>query len=423
MALEREAVLPPVVAAQAVAPAVAAQRQKAELYETLGVEIVAAADGRAVIEMTSGVGFRNSRGNLHGGTVLALMDIVASCAVRSALGVDDSLTTISVTANFARPAALPARAVGRVVSLGSRVASVEVEVESAGEVAAHGVATARVFLKPRAFSVPGACDAHVHVYGPQQRFPYIADRRYTPPDAPLEAYREVMRSLGVERAVLSAPSVHGLDNAALLHALAAGGDAFRGIVMVTPDVDDETLKQYHEAGVRGIRTQLKRDGGTPVGIDELRALAGRVASLGWHVEIHVDVGEITDIDRLCTGFPTPVVIEHLGHMLTTRGLSAPGFQALLRHLRDGGWVKLSGPYISSVQPPPHDDGVPFVHAVVEAAPERAVWGSNWPHPHQDPLPDDCLLARELQKWVDGPALLSAVLAENPARLYDFDNRP
>jgi predicted TIM-barrel fold metal-dependent hydrolase len=285
---------------------------------------------------------------------------------------------------------------------------------SAGEPGAEAAA-----LGGPVFTVPGTCDAHVHVFGPQDRFAYVPDRRYTPPDAPIEAYVRLMNDLGITRAVLTAPSIHGLDNRALLHGLAAGGGAFRGVVMVAPDVSDATLQAYHEAGVRGIRTQVKDGAGKPLEMADLRALARRIEPLGWHAEIHVDVAEVTGIDRLLAGFAIPVVIEHMGHMPTGRGLAAPGFQALLRFLRDGGWVKLSGSYINSAAPPPHDDVLPFVQALLEAVPERTVWGSNWPHPHQSVLPDDRSLAETIVSWVADPVALRDVLVVNPGRLYDF----
>lgn len=269
------------------------------------------------------------------------------------------------------------------------------------------------------FAVPGACDTHIHLFGPQHEFPYAADRRYTPPDATVDAYRALAPCLGIGRAVLSAPSIYGTDNRALLHGLAVAPDMFRGVVMVPPAVTDDVLKTYHDAGVRGVRTQLKPGGGKPLEASELRALAMRVAPLGWHAEIHADVGLVTDIDRLCADFPVPVVIEHMGHMHVGRGVNAPGFQALLRLLRNGGWVKLSGPYINSSQPPPHDDVLPFVHALLETAPDRVVWGTNWPHPHQGAVPDDRLLAQLILRWIEDPDLLRNVLATNPARLYGF----
>lgn len=270
------------------------------------------------------------------------------------------------------------------------------------------------------FTVDGACDTHVHVFGPQNRFAYVPDRRYTPDDAVIEQYQSVMNALGLHRAVLTQPSVYGLDNSALLHAIATGGAGFRGVVMVDAQVEDTTLARLHEQGVRAVRTQLKPESAKPLSVEQLRAVAHRIAPLGWHVEIHLDVAKIEDIDRQVADFPVPVVIEHMGHMPTKYGVDAPGFQALLRLLRDGGWVKLSGSYINSGEPAPHEDVRPFVDALLAAAPERAVWGTNWPHPHQPVIPDDRMLARSITHWIEEERLLRAVLATNPARLYDFD---
>jgi predicted TIM-barrel fold metal-dependent hydrolase len=269
------------------------------------------------------------------------------------------------------------------------------------------------------FNLPGACDCHVHVFGPQDRFPYAAERRYTPPDALIGDYQAAMRTVGLDRAVLTAPSVHGLDNRALLHGLRTGGASLRGVAMVAADVSDAALRELHAAGVRAIRTQLKPGGSKPLTLGELRALAERVAPLGWHVEIHLDVSALPDIDELCAGFPVPVVIEHMGHLPTSRGLDNPGFRALLRFLASGAWVKLSGAYIASETGAPYEDVRPFAEALLEAAPQRAVWGSNWPHPHQDTVPDDRELARTLSAWTDDAALLREVLVDNPGTLYNF----
>lgn len=265
----------------------------------------------------------------------------------------------------------------------------------------------------------GVCDTHVHVFGPQARFPYVSDRRYTPDDATAEQYLAALTPLGVQRAVLTAPSTHGLDNSALLHGLSVGKDRFRGIVMVQENVDDAILAELHEAGVRGIRTQLKPASQKPLTVEELRRLSARIAPLGWHVEVHVDVGVITDIDALCAGFSTPVVIEHMGHMPTSQGVTHPGFQALLRFLESGGWAKLSGPYINSEAGAPYGDVAPYAAAILDAAPGRVVWGSNWPHPHQDPIPDDALLAQLVRQWIPDAARLHHVLVDAPAQLYDF----
>ncbi len=172
--------------------------------------------------------------------------------------------------------------------------------------------------------------------------------------------------------------------------------------------------------VRGLRTQIKPAGGKPVGLDGLRLLAERIRPLRWHVEIHIDVGVITDIDRQLDEFPVPAVIEHMGHMPAEFGLQHEGFQALLRLLRrNDAWVKLSGSYINSAAPSPHQDIRPFVEALLAAAPGRAVWGSNWPHPHQDPVPDDRHLLAAMLSWLNEFDCAHAVLVDNPSRLYDF----
>ena len=287
--------------------------------------------------------------------------------------------------------------------------------------AIQGAASLQVRLS-RVAALGRATDCHVHVFGPADRFGYIPDRRYTPPDATIEQYQQVATPLGLTRLVLTAPSVHGLDNSALLEGMSTVEASCRGVVMVGADVDDETLQRFHEAGVRGIRTQIKASGGKPLSLDELRTLAHRVEPLGWHVEIHVDVSQLTDVDRQCSGFPVPVVIEHMGHMKTGFGIEAPGFQALVRLLRgQDAWVKLSGSYLNSIEAPPHFDVHPFVAELIDAAPARAVWGSNWPHPHQEPVPDDRMLLAAFVDWVDDDRVLHNLLVDNPAVLYDFSD--
>ncbi len=268
----------------------------------------------------------------------------------------------------------------------------------------------------------GSCDCHAHIFGPRSRYAYVDGRRYTPDDALLPAYREMLATRGINRAVLIQPSVYGTDNRAMVDALSEAGPAFRGIAMVDESIADTELERFHGMGVRGIRTQIKRDGsGKPFDIDGIRRMAYRIGPLGWHVEIHVDVGEMPDVEVRFSGYPVDVVVEHMGHMPTTRGMKAPGFQSLLRFISGGsGWVKLSGPYINSAVPPPYADVRPFVEALVTAAPAQTVWGTNWPHPHRDPLPDDDVLCRLVWDWFPAAALRQKVLVDNPTRLYDFD---
>lgn len=271
----------------------------------------------------------------------------------------------------------------------------------------------------RPLGMAGVCDCHVHIFGPTAQFPYVAERRYTPHDASVEEYRSTFLPLGVQRAVLTAPSVYGNDNRALINGLKAGGSDFRGIVMLSVDVEDEVLQKLHASGVRGVRTQISATGGKPLDVNRIRQLAARVATFGWHTEIHVDVAALANIDELLADFPTPVVIEHMGHMQTSEGTDHAGFQALLRFLDAGGWAKLSGAYINSVSGPPYRDVEPFVAQLLAVAPARLVWGSNWPHPHQEPPPDDELLVALIERWLPDRNLRQKVLVSNPEALYDF----
>ena len=262
-------------------------------------------------------------------------------------------------------------------------------------------------------------DCHAHVFGPATRYPFVEDRRYTPDDAVLDEYRAHVASLGITHTVFSQPSVHGLDNSALVDTVARDPDHLRGVVMVSEDVSDDDLERYRAGGVCGIRTQLAHGSGKPLDVPALRRVARRIAPLGWHCEVHVDVGEVEDIRAQLGDLATDVVVEHMGHMPASRGVDAPGFGSLLRLLRDGrAWSILSGAYINSEQDPPHADVRPYVEALVDAAPDRCVWGTNWPHPHQDPLPDDHLLFPVISSWL-GEENLGRVLATNAFRLYEF----
>ncbi len=268
----------------------------------------------------------------------------------------------------------------------------------------------------------GSCDCHAHIFGPQSRYAYVDGRRYTPDDALLQEFRAMHAIHGIDRAVLIQPSVYGTDNTAMLDALSEAGPEFRGIAMAAESITDAELEHFHGMGVRGLRTQIKRDGsGKPLDLGGIRRMAGRIRSLGWHVEVHVDVGEMQDVEAFFSDYPVSVVIEHMGHMPTSRGIEAPGFKSLLRFVSGGiGWVKLSGPYINSSLPPPYADVRPFVEALVTAAPSRTVWGTNWPHPHQDPIPDDRLLCNLVRDWFSTTELRQRILVDNPALLYDFE---
>jgi len=277
--------------------------------------------------------------------------------------------------------------------------------------------------RPRLALPPLACDCHAHVLGPASRFAYSPERVYTPPDCLLPDYRAMLDALGVARAVLVQPSVYGADNAVLLAALREAGPAFRGVAVVAPSIADAELEALHAAGVRGVRLNVVdvREGRGKLPVASLRELAWRIAPLGWHVELLAHVDEYPQLDRELAGLPVDLVFGHLGYLRPGRDLDDPGFRALLRLAGEGrAWVKLTGPYRISARPMPHEDVTPLAHALLERAPERIVWGSDWPHVMvKGAMPNDGDLADLLSAWVPDEGLRRRVLVENPARLYGF----
>lgn len=233
----------------------------------------------------------------------------------------------------------------------------------------------------------------------------------------------MLATLGVERAVLVQPSVYGLDNSAMLAALGEAGTAFRGVAVVDWAIGDAALAAMHAAGVRGVRVNIVdvKDGKSSLPLDQLRGLAQRIAPLGWHVEFLAHVDAFATLDRDLAGFPVDVVFGHLGYMHAGCGLAAPGFRALLRMLEAGRcWVKLTGPYRISAATLPYPDVTPFAQALLRAAPERVVWGTDWPHVMmKGAMPNDGDLADLLGEWIPDENQRRRVLVENPAQLYGF----
>ena len=269
-----------------------------------------------------------------------------------------------------------------------------------------------------------ACDTHAHVCGPIAEYAYSERRVYTPPDALLPAYRHMLETLGVERAVLVQPSVYGTDNTVMLRAMAAlGPQRCRGVAVVDDDVTDSELERLHAAGIRGVRVNVVdvAEGKGVIPMSSLARLARRVKRFGWHVEFLMHADEFPDLDRQFADFPVDIVLGHLGYMKTEKGVDQRGFQSMLRLMRRGKcWVKLTGPYRISARPLPHTDTFPFARALLDAAPERVVWGTDWPHVMvKGPMPNDGDLADLLTSWVPDERLRQKVLVDNPARLYGF----
>lgn len=277
--------------------------------------------------------------------------------------------------------------------------------------------------KPRLVLPPLACDSHAHILGPASRYAYSPARTYTPPDALLPDYEHLLKTLGVARAVLVQPSVYGSDNSAMLDAMKAAGNRFRGVAVVNEDISEAELRKLHDAGVRGVRFNIVDVKGGKLGtlpLDAPKRLAQRVRPFGWHVEFLMHVDEFPDLKHAFTDFPVDIVLGHLGYMRIDKGLDAPGFQALLRLVSSGRcWVKLTGPYRISTTALPYPDITPFAHALMKANAERILWGSDWPHVTTKVMPNDGDLCDLLSDWIPDPGLREQVLVKNPAKLYGF----
>lgn len=268
-----------------------------------------------------------------------------------------------------------------------------------------------------------ACDCHAHVCGPQSRYPYAANRLYTPHDALPSDYRRMLDSLGLERGVLVQPSIYGTDNRCLLAALALDPARLRGVAVVPWDVSSAEIDRLHAAGVRGVRANIVdlKEGKGVLPLQELKALAKRIRPLGWHVEFLMHVDEFPDLDRQLADFPVDVVFGHLGYVPAAKSIAEPGFQALLRLMREGkAWAKLTAPYRLTPGAMPYPETDAFAHALLEAAPGRLVWGTDWPHVFiRSAMPEDRKLLELFERWVPDAAARRRILVENPARLYSF----
>ena len=264
-----------------------------------------------------------------------------------------------------------------------------------------------------------ACDCHAHVLGPPEIYPYVAQRSYTPPTATLDAYKSLHRVLNIERAVIVQPSVHGTDNQITLDTIAGYGPNARGVAVVDATVDDSELVRLNDCGVRGLRLNVLFGGG--IGMHALEPLAEKIAGMGWHIQLLLNARDLVELAPRLRRLPVPVVVDHMGHMNVASGIDHPGFQTLIDLVRDGiCWVKLSGNYRISADGPPYKDAIPFARALIEAGPERMVWGTDWPHPAlNDFMPNDGDLLDALDDFAPEPDLKLAILVDNPAKLYDF----
>lgn len=272
-------------------------------------------------------------------------------------------------------------------------------------------------LIPARFIAPaGSWDCHLHIIGPASQYPLVPNRSWTPVEANVEEYRRVAAALRTAHAVVVQPSIYGTDNRCTRDAILASHGKWRGVAVLDASVKESELQKLHEAGFRGVRINVLFKGG--LSMDALEPIAAAIQPLGWHIQLLIDARDLPELAPRLRKLPVPFVIDHMGHMPASLGVQHPGFQMLLQLAREGCWVKLSGAYRLSSQPYPYEDVVPFAQALVEAAPSRLVWGTDWPHPSVNvPMPRDGDLLDLLPLWVPDAGTRHRVLAENPAKLY------
>ncbi|ABE36558.1 amidohydrolase family protein [Paraburkholderia xenovorans LB400] len=259
-----------------------------------------------------------------------------------------------------------------------------------------------------------ACDCHAHIYGPPERYPYRENRRYTPAPVGLAQYRQALDMLGIRRAVIVQPTIYH-DNQATLDVLQEMAGQWRGIAKLKADVSDAELTRLDVAGFRGVRLHAGAS------IEEIDAMARRVAPLGWHLQLHLNGRELALLGARLTQLPVDVVIDHFGRLTVEDGIDQPAFRGLLAMLETGRcWVKLSAPFRLGDPVPPYAAVAPYARAMIATRPDRLVWGSDWPHASfKGTMPNMGVLLGLLSEWAPDAHLRNQILSGNPARLYRF----
>ncbi|MBN3849375.1 MULTISPECIES: amidohydrolase family protein [Burkholderiaceae] len=279
------------------------------------------------------------------------------------------------------------------------------------------------------FALPaGAVDAHCHVFGPGEQFPYAPQRKYTPCDASKEQLFALRDHLGFARNVVVQATCHGSDNRAMVDALIHSNGRARGVATLPFDVTDAELQRLHDVGVRGVRFNYVRRLVDITPADELLKMAHRIAPLGWHVVIYFEAPDLPELWDFFTSLPTTVVVDHMGRPDVTKPVDGPEFELFVRFMRENPnvWSKVTCPERLSVSGPAALDGqraayrdvVPFARRLVETFPDRVLWGTDWPHPNLTAhMPDDGLLVDFIPQIAPTAALQKSLLVDNPMRLY------
>jgi predicted TIM-barrel fold metal-dependent hydrolase len=264
----------------------------------------------------------------------------------------------------------------------------------------------------------GACDTHAHVFAARGRLPYAERRPYTPaPDTGHSEYAAMHRAIGIGRGVLVHSNIYGPDNRATLEALAAEPLRLRGVCVIRPEIRDEELKALHPSGMRGTRINLSFLG--EVSMSDIESMGRTLADLGWHVQAMLEPRHLDEIADRVRALPVDFVVDHMA-LIRPGPTGAPALAALLRLLETGRvWVKLSAPYHGGVAGPVWSHASEIARRLTEARPDRMLWGTNWPHPNADPVPDDGDLMDWIAAVAASPERLQQILVTNPPLLYGF----
>ena len=278
--------------------------------------------------------------------------------------------------------------------------------------------------RPRIALPQGSVDTHVHVFAPGYRL--SPARGYTPPYSTLSELQDLHAMLGIERVVFTQPSVYGTDNSAILDAMAALNaetpNRARSVVAISLSFKDDELAALDAAGVRGVRLNTDNKGGMPITMNEIPDLAARIAPFGWHIEFLFPGKDIVELMPVFIALKVPMSIGHFAYQPATAGVEAAEFQALLELMRRGNtWIKISGANrVSETDLPPYDDVKPMAHALIDAAPERIMWGTDWPHPNKYVAnPNDGDLVDAFGDWVTDQTMRRKIMADTPAAFYRF----
>ena len=275
--------------------------------------------------------------------------------------------------------------------------------------------------KPKFRPPPLACDAHCHIFGPGSKFPYAPDAAYHPPDSPFEGLQKLHSILGIERAVIVHASCHGSDMRVTLDGIARSKGRYRGTAIIDESYGDKEFQRMQDGGIRGVRFNfVKHLGGRP-DMAFFQRTVSRVKEMGWHLILHLDATDLVEFDAMFKKIPVPMVIDHMGRVKAADGLDQQPFKVLLEWMKNERfWVKVCGPERVSSMGPPFTDAVPFARKLIEAAPDRILWGTDWPHPNVGKhMPNDGDLMDLFAQMAPTPELQKKILVDNPARLYGF----